>query len=128
MDERRELCRVIAGLIVVSVSAAPRQAAGGEFAWQQEYARRSPAGDIQWAPRASEFKAGDVVRHIDFEQGDDSGSGSRSEPWKHHPWDVAAVGAAAAASGVDTYVFKGGVVYRGVLRSGNRGGPGVRFD
>src|SRR5690606_3892080 len=35
--------------------------------------------------------------------------------WKHHPWDAAATAAAKACTGVHSYLFKGGVTYRGAL-------------
>ena len=79
-----------------------------QFAWQQDYAKRSPSGGIEWAPREFEFETGKAVRYIDYENGDDAADGSRETPWKHHPWDGAAKGRAAAAKGIDTFVFKGG--------------------
>ncbi len=72
--------------------------------------------EIKWIPEPFQFKAGSSVRYIDFERGNDANEGSSKEsPWKHHPWDPQATGKAAAASGVHTYVFKGGVIYRGNL-------------
>ena len=63
------------------------------------------------------FEKGASVRFIDFEAGADTNPGDTSaKPWKHHPWDPQAVGQAAAGSGLHTYVFRRGVVYRGRLR------------
>ncbi len=78
--------------------------------------------DIKWVPKPFEFKAGESVRYIDFEGGDDAKSGdSKEAAWKHHPWDFAATGVAAAEEGVHTYVFKGGVTYRGSLKGSESG-------
>ncbi|MDH7569639.1 MAG: laminin G domain-containing protein, partial [Armatimonadota bacterium] len=67
------------------------------------------------------------VRYIDFEGGDDARDGlTPASAWKHHPWDPAAEGKAAACRGIHTYVFKRGVVYRGTLmvkESGKAGDP-----
>ena len=102
------------------------QAAQQPFAWQRDYARVTETGDIQWTPQAFQFAAGDNVRYIDFENGSDAVDGaSPQRPWKHHPWDSAAAGQAAAATGIDTYVFKGGVIYRGQLTVREQGRPGA---
>lgn len=86
------------------------------FPWQENHAKVLPTGDLEYAPQPFEFLAGGSVRYIDFAGGDDTNDGSRASPWKHHPWDADARGeAAAAADEVHTYVFKGGVVYRGSL-------------
>lgn len=101
------------------------QAAERPFAWQQDYARVTETGDIQWTPKAFRFAAGGSVRFIDYENGSDDADGiSRQRPWKHHPWDAAATGNAAAAEGIETYVFKGGVTYRGQLTIKEHGRPG----
>ncbi len=72
--------------------------------------------EIKWMPEEFEFTPGFSLRYIDFEGGDDSNDGaSKDSPWKHHPWDPQAGGAAAAEKGGHTYVFKGGVIYRGNL-------------
>jgi hypothetical protein len=100
-------------------------AAEQPFAWQQDYARVTETGDIQWTPKAFRFVAGSSVRFIDYENGSDDHEGdSALQPWKHHPWDANATGKAAAATGVDTYVFKGGVIYRGQLTVKGSGRPG----
>lgn len=72
--------------------------------------------DIRWTPEPFVYKAGESVRYIDFDNGRDAASGKTpQEAWKHHPWDPAAKDLAAAERGRHTYVFKGGVAYRGNL-------------
>ena len=94
----------------------------GQFPWQEAQAKILPNGDLQWAPQPYQFEAGDEVRYIDYQGGDDNNSGtSKSDPWKHHPWDREATGNSADASGVATYVFKGGSVYRGQLNADESG-------
>ncbi|MFW5828650.1 MAG: hypothetical protein ACOCXA_00165 [Planctomycetota bacterium] len=90
--------------------------AAADYSWQQAHAAVSPQGDLSWAPEAFQYQAGELVRYIDYEQGDDANPGTREAPWRHHPWDPAAreTAAASAVPGT-TYVFKGGVVYRGGL-------------
>jgi hypothetical protein len=81
-----------------------------------------PTGDLEWAPKPFEFKAGESVRYIDFDSGNDADSGiSKRTPWKHHPWDPNAAGQAKACKGAHTYVFKQGVVYRGELDANESG-------
>ncbi|MCC5843428.1 MAG: hypothetical protein JJU05_04175 [Verrucomicrobia bacterium] len=80
--------------------------------------------DIRWMPRPYTYTAVSSVRYIDFENGDDHNDGATKEtPWKHHPWDANAAGQAAEARGVHTYVFKGGVTYRGTLLGDESGTP-----
>ncbi len=70
--------------------------------------------EIRWLPETFKFNPGASVRYVDFESGDDANPGtSKEQPWKHHPWDARAGGNAAEEKGAHTYVFKGGVVYRG---------------
>jgi hypothetical protein len=95
------------------------------FAWQRDYAQVTETGDIQWTPKTFRFAVGSSVRFIDYENGSDDHAGdSREQPWQHHPWDANATGKAAAATGVDTAVFKGGVIYRGQLTVREHGRPG----
>ena len=78
--------------------------------------------DIKWAPLPYKFEAGASPRYIDYENGDDSRAGTSSaSAWKHHPWDGRATGQAAAQKGAHTYVFKGGVAYRGSLEARESG-------
>ena len=95
------------------------------FSWQQPQAKVLPKGDLEWAPKDFVFKTGASVRYIDFENGKDTNAGTTKDvPWKHHPWDANARGKAAACTGIQTYVFKRGVIYRGSLQARDSGKPG----
>ena len=84
------------------------------------------ATDIKWAPLPYKFEAGASPRYIDYENGDDARAGtSTATAWKHHPWDARATGKAAAEKGARTYVFKGGVAYRGSLEAKESGAAGA---
>jgi hypothetical protein len=115
---------VVFGTLVLAIVAAG--ALGAEkFPWQSPHAKVLPTGDLQWAPHPFAFEAGESVRYIDFEAGDDANDGtSKERPWKHHPWDAAAKDNAAACTGIHTYIFKGGVTYRGQLLADESGKPG----
>jgi hypothetical protein len=80
-----------------------------------------PSGDLEWTPQPFAFQPGKTVRYIDYADGDDANPGTKAAPWKHHPWDAAATGQAAKASGPVTYVFKRGVIYRGTLKCDESG-------
>ncbi|MHB1305525.1 MAG: laminin G domain-containing protein [Limisphaerales bacterium] len=128
VTDRPRLC-ILPCLLALALLALPggfeTQAGEQPFAWQQNYARLTETGDIQWTPAEFQFLTGDSVRFIDFENGADAQAGtSKERPWKHHPWDPHARGRAAAARNVDTYVFKGGVIYRGQLTVKVSGRPG----
>lgn len=71
--------------------------------------------DLTWEPKKFEPVLQELVRYIDYENGHDSNPGTREKPWKHHPWDTNATGRSARSTGIATYVFKNGVVYRGQL-------------
>ncbi len=92
------------------------------YSWQKPHAKVLPHGDLEYAPARFEFQAGETVRYIDYESGDDGNPGTKARPWKHHPWDKASR-ITAEVSDVDTYVFKGGVVYRGTLQGKAAGTP-----
>lgn len=94
------------------------------YSWQKPHATITETGDIEWAPRTFEYEAGESVRYIDYETGDDSNAGTKAAPWKHHPWDTNATADAAQCEGAHTYVFKRGVIYRGVLVADESGEPG----
>ncbi len=99
--------------------------AAARWSWQEPQAKVLPTGDLVWAPHPFEFKAGESIRYIDFDSGDDDNNGTSKEtPWKHHPWDPNATGQAKAGKGAHTYVFKQGVVYRGELDA-NESGTGA---
>jgi len=109
-------------LSIMMLLACVVQAA--EYSWQEPYAKVLPTGDLEWAPKPFVFERGKSVRYIDFDGGRDTNDGLRKQtPWKHHPWDANATANAKACRGVHTYVFKGGVVYRGTLRAKTSGQP-----
>ena len=92
------------------------------WSWQEPQAKVLPTGDLEWTPKPFEFKAGESIRYIDFESGNDANDGlSKQTPWKHHPWDPGAGGKAADCKGAQTYVFKQGVDYRGELNANESG-------
>ncbi len=94
------------------------------YSWQEPHATVIETGDLEWMPLSFVFKPGEAIRYIDFEAGDDNNDGiSKATAWKHHPWDANATGNAAGETGVHTYVFKRGVVYRGVLQAKESGSP-----
>ncbi|MFO7956204.1 MAG: laminin G domain-containing protein [Candidatus Brocadiia bacterium] len=109
----RSMRSLIAGTVVAMV-ALGLSTASAEYSWQKPHAKVLPNGDLEWAPELFEFQPEGDVRYIDFEGGNDANPGTREQPWKHHPWDAAAAGRAAGGT-ADTYVFKGGVTYRGAL-------------
>lgn len=88
------------------------------YPWEKDYAKRLPNGDLEYTPKPYQFEPGKEVRYIDFEKGDDKADGSSPETaWKHHPWDPMAKGKCLSeGSKGDTFVFKGGVIYRGEFR------------
>jgi len=95
------------------------------WSWRQANADVVGHGDLAWKPRPFVYEKGDSVRYIDFDAGEDTQDGtSKDKPWKHHPWDAAAQGNARACQGIHTYVFKGGVDYRGTLTVAEPGKPG----
>src|SRR6185503_7739658 len=103
-------------------NSAPAQE---EWIWRQPHAYVLSHGDLKWKPRPFTLEKGDSVRYIDFEGGDDARDGaSKDKAWKHHPWDPAAAGSAKSCTGIHTYVFKGGVTYRGGLAVAEAGKPG----
>ena len=115
---------LVVGVLVLlpsAVGAAPNDTAA-RWSWQQPQAKVLPTGDLEWAPRAFEFKPGESIRYIDFDTGSDDNDGlSKQTPWKHHPWDPNATGRAKACSGPHTYVFKQGAIYRGELNANESG-------
>lgn len=109
-------------LLAVSGGPVP---AGDTFSWQESYAEVLPQGDLRWTPKPFRFDKGASLRYIDFHAGKDENDGTATRsPWKHHPWDAQATGQARRCRGIHTYVFKGGVDYRGELTVGEAGKPG----
>ncbi len=115
----------IAVVCLLAVPALAVTVAAREYSWQRPHAKVVETGDLEWQPEPFVFEKGDSVRYIDYENGDDSNGGkTKGTPWKHHPWDKRARGNARNAEGVDTYVFKRGVIYRGSLEAYAVGEPG----
>ncbi len=113
---------ILIGILIIGISACTREK---KYSWEKPQAKVIETGDLQWQPEPFKFIHGKTVRYIDFEAGDDNNDGkSKSTPWKHHPWDANATGNAKVANGIITYVFKRGVVYRGVLNAKESGEPG----
>ena len=116
---------VTAALVAAGALAAHSET-GTEplYSWQQPHATVLPSGRLEWAPRPFVFEKGESVRYIDFETGDDSKDGKTQQTaWKRHPGDANATGEAKACKGIQTYIFKGGVVYRGALTVPESGAP-----
>ena len=102
-----------AATVVLAIVAMVAGAGAAEFSWQQPQAKVLPTGNLEWAPKPFVFEKGASARYIDFDAGDDSKDGLTKETaWKHHPWDANATANAKACTGIQTYVFKGGVAYR----------------
>ncbi|MCZ7649064.1 MAG: laminin G domain-containing protein [Planctomycetota bacterium] len=117
--------RISVPLALLALGAGLQCARAGEpFSWAQPHAEVTPEGDLKWQPKPFVFEPGASVKYIDYEGGDDAAAGTKEAPWKHHPWDPNAAGAAKACKGVHTYVFKRGVTYRGELRGAESGEPG----
>jgi hypothetical protein len=95
------------------------------YSWETRQAKVLPNGDLEWAPLTFELVKGSSVRYIDFDGGNDSNDGlTPATAWKRHPWDASATASAKAGSGIQTYLFKRGVVYRGVLTAKESGAAG----
>ncbi|MFW5829117.1 MAG: laminin G domain-containing protein [Planctomycetota bacterium] len=103
----------VALLATCSLTATASEAS---FIWQEDQAKVLPNGDLEWQPQAYQYQPGNVVRYIDHAGGSDQNDGSKGKPWQHHPWDRDARGQAKAFDDAATFVFKGGVTYRGQLR------------
>src|ERR1051325_9185351 len=113
-QQLESLALTIAISLTTSLAAMGAVPGPARWSWQESYAEVNPKGDLVWKPQPFVFEKSGSVRYIDFEAGDDANSGdTAATPWKPHPWDPQAKGNSAAVSGVHTYVFKRGVVYRG---------------
>jgi hypothetical protein len=66
------------------------------------------------------------IYHIDFDSGSDSDPGTMAQPWQHVPGDPDAGGVPGGLTPQpgDTFLFRGGVTYRGsiILRQGGAAG------
>lgn len=115
---------ILIGFLIIGISWFVK---GQQYSWEKPQAKVIETGDLQWQPEPFKFIYGKTVRYIDFEAGNDNNDGKTiNSAWKHHPWDANATGNARAEKGIITYVFKRGVVYRGVLNakeSGEAGNP-----
>jgi hypothetical protein len=116
-----------AGRVIAIVLGVAASCLAQPWSWQQPNATVLPTGDLQWAPHAFAYQPGANVRYIDFAGGNDANSGTGpTAAFKHHPWDANATGNALACAGINTYIFKRGVIYRGTLiakESGAAGNP-----
>jgi len=109
-------------VVVLSVGNSFTQSA---YYWGQPNATVLGNGDLLYAPNQFQYTPGASVVYIDYEGGSDANNGtSPSTAFKHHPWDANATGNAASMSGIHTYVFKRGVVYRGLLTADDNGSSG----
>ena len=101
-----------------------RAQAPARYSWQEPQARVLPTGGLEWAPKPFVFEKGESMRYIDFDAGNDAKDGKTPQTaWKRHPWDSTATGESKVAKGIQTYVFKGGVAYRGALKAIESGEP-----
>lgn len=122
----RQSFRVLghAALCSLALCATVNAESPPRYSWQAAHAKVLPTGGLEWQPWPFSFIKSDPVRYIDFEKGDDSKDGKTPQTaWRRHPWDINAVGESKAAKGIRTYVFKGGVIYRGALKAGESGTP-----
>ncbi len=125
MNTRTTLTTAAALLFSTVILPGAETPGAAQWSWQQPHAKVDPKGDLAWRPRPFGFEKGDSVRYVDFDGGKDADDGRSPEtPWKHHPWDARATGAAKACSGIHTYVFKRGSTYRGTLVVRDAGRPG----
>jgi hypothetical protein len=104
-------------------SPAAANAHPPQFSWQDPHAKVLDTGDLVWNPKPFLFEKGASLKYIDFDAGSDDNPGTKDQPWKHHPWDANATGQAKAGQGLQTYVFKRGVAYRGTLAAKESGQP-----
>ncbi len=105
---------VLAGAALLVVTVATLRADESQYSWQKPHAKVLPTGDLEYAPEPYRFEPQGELRYIDYESGNDHNDGSKASPWKHHPWDPGATGKARSGK-AGTFVFKGGVTYRGTL-------------
>ncbi len=124
MRQRRFSVLAGIGIILAMPGSVLSASEPTSWPWEDPKSRVLPTGDLEWQPQPFVYVVGDSVRCIDYEAGNDANPGTRRQPWQHHPWDPAAKGRAASAKGVDTYIFKRGVIYRGEFAVRESGKPG----
>jgi hypothetical protein len=111
--------------VVVTVVSLVFVAAAQPYTWQQPNATVIGSGDLLLAQNQFQYTPGASVIYIDYDGGSDANSGtSTGSAFKHHPWDANATGTARSTSGIHTYVFKRGVIYRGTLIADDNGAAG----
>jgi len=116
---------LVAAVVLAMAAVAAAEAGAPVYSWQEAQATVLPGGNLAWAPRPVVFEKGASVRYIDFAAGADTQDGLTPQTaWQHHPWDDHATGPARACKGIYTYVFKGGVIYRGAMQAGESGAAG----
>ncbi|MFW5844606.1 MAG: laminin G domain-containing protein [Planctomycetota bacterium] len=107
--QRRRTTLMLATLISTATAAA------ADYSWQQPHATVLPSGNLAWAPQDFTYQPEGTIRYIDPQNGDDRASGASPQAaWRHHPWDKRARGKARGAE-ADTWVLKGGSIYRATL-------------
>ncbi|MDP6045567.1 MAG: LamG domain-containing protein [Phycisphaerae bacterium] len=117
----------VAAVLLVSIGIV---GAAEKYSWRNSHAKVTVKGELQWAPQPFAYRPGKSIRYIDYAMGSDSNDGkSKTSAWKHHPWDAGATGKSRSAAGVDTFVFKRGISYRGTIVAKESGRPGdpIRF-
>ena len=67
-------------VLIALGSAAPVPARADQFSWSRPHATVLPTGNLQWRPEPFVYRAGQAVRYIDFDTGDDANPGSRQRP------------------------------------------------
>ncbi len=124
------LCVIAMGCVKENKSSIQQirvQTKNQKYSWQRHQAEVLPTGDLKWKPKPFEFKQGKSVRYIDFKNGSDNNNGqSKETPWQHHPYDKNASANSASSKNVDTFIFKRGVTYRGIItieKSGTKENP-----
>jgi len=116
---------VVLQMIILVGLRSGFSATENSWSWQKPHAEIVAEGDLKWQPESFRYEPGSSVYYIDYENGNDNNSGaSKTQPWKHHPWDPEATGNARTHSGIHTYVFKKGVIYRGKLIADESGADG----
>jgi hypothetical protein len=118
----------LSAALAANSALAQSKAPASSYSWQQPHAKVMANGpvDLTWQPQPFRFQAGKSVRYIDYQNGNDNNDGkTAAKAWKHHPWDAAAPASIRNERGIDTFVFKRGVTYRGTIAAANSGTQGA---